>query len=90
MAGCNQCGGSVEFSVCSLISTKGQRPRRQKCSQAVLSCEACMRHCISLLEHSPLADCGERLQSAHTAIATHSASPGEQDFSRPDTSEVTQ
>jgi len=88
MARCNQCGGSPEFSVCSLISTKGQRPRRQKCSQAVLFCGACMHNSISLLEHSPLADFGERLQSAYTAIATHSASPVEQDPSCPDTPEV--
>lgn len=88
MSGCNQCGRSAEFSVCSLISTKGQRPRRQKCSQAVLFCEACMHDCISLLEHSPLADLGERLQSAYTAIATHSASLVEQNPSCSDTPEV--
>ncbi len=72
MSDCKLCGGRAGFSLCLLISTKGQRPRLQKCSRALLLCGACMRDCAARLGSEGLAGLGERLSEAHTAIASHS------------------
>jgi hypothetical protein len=75
MATCNDCGSRSEFSLCLLISTKGQRPRRQKCSRALVLCAACMRGLEGRLDTAGLPDIGKRLSDAHTAIALPTAEP---------------
>ena len=42
MSNCMICGGSSEFAVNWLISTRHVRPRRQKCSCSVVLCESCL------------------------------------------------
>jgi hypothetical protein len=39
---CSRCSREAEFSVVCVVSTVGTRPRRQKCSAAVLFCRGCM------------------------------------------------
>jgi len=39
---CSRCSREAEFSVVCVVSTVGTRPRRQKCSTAVLFCRGCM------------------------------------------------
>ena len=38
MSNCTICGGRPELAVNCLVSTRGTRPRRQKCSKSVLLC----------------------------------------------------
>ena len=40
---CSRCSSEAELSVVVVVSTIGSRPRRQKCSAAVLFCRRCMR-----------------------------------------------
>jgi len=40
---CSRCSREAELSVVCVVSTLGTRPRRQKCSAAVLFCHRCMR-----------------------------------------------
>jgi hypothetical protein len=47
MTNCNQCGQEAEFAVCSLISTKGKSPRRQKCSKSVGFCASCIQGALT-------------------------------------------
>lgn len=40
---CNRCGLAAQFSLACLLSTIGQKPRRQKCTRSVLFCASCIR-----------------------------------------------
>lgn len=71
---CSCCGQSAQYSVASVISTRGVRPRRQQCSPAVVFCESCIRELCDVAV-SPLMQ--DALKSAYTAIKNHSAAPCE-------------
>ena len=67
---CSCCGQTAQYSVASVISTKGVRPRRQRCSPAVVFCETCIRELCDFAV-SPLMQ--NALKSAYTAINSPSA-----------------
>jgi hypothetical protein len=46
MANCNRCGCKSEYSICSVISTLGKSPRRQKSTMSVPFCEDCLGHLV--------------------------------------------
>jgi hypothetical protein len=51
---CNRCGLAARFSLACLLSTIGQKPRRQKCTRSVLLCASCIRgFCEGLASAAP-------------------------------------
>ena len=56
---CEFCGDPAQYSVAFVLSTVGVRPRRQKCSPVVLSCDDCIQ---TLYESDP--QIPEELQNA--------------------------
>jgi hypothetical protein len=43
MLKCHHCKKPAAFSICSIASTLGERPRRQRTSPATRLCRACVR-----------------------------------------------
>jgi len=72
---CDRCGREAEFSVCCLMSTKGKRPRRQKCSRAVALCASCIR---GLVEQAGC-EMPPSLQRALSGVYTAVADPSDAD-----------
>jgi hypothetical protein len=44
---CSRCQSEADLSFVCIISTLGAKPRRQKCSGAVLFCHPCMRDLLA-------------------------------------------
>jgi hypothetical protein len=44
---CSRCSGEADLSLVCVFSTLGAKPRRQKCSAAVLFCHSCMRDLLA-------------------------------------------
>lgn len=59
------CGQPALYSVASVISTLGVRPRRQQCSPAVLFCDSCIRE---LCDYALPPQLRIALEDAYTAI----------------------
>ena len=66
---CSLCGLPSQFSLACLLSTIGQKPRKQKCTRSVLFCVACIRgFCEALATMAPNQLLGS-LVKAYTALA---------------------
>ncbi len=64
---CTQCSHEAEVSVVVVFSTIGARPRRQKCSSAVLFCRGCMRELLAG-GHLLTDDLRESVNNAYTHV----------------------
>jgi hypothetical protein len=73
MSSCQLCGESASLGVNVLVSTRGVRPRAQKCSHSVLFCGECVKQVSN--EAGPVTFAGllEALRETYTAIAERSA-----------------
>ena len=70
MQTCKICGGTSDFAVHSLISTKGMRPRVQKCSHSVHFCKTCIQTVCDASVPQGLVGLIESLGEAYTAITS--------------------
>ena len=68
MSACNLCGGTADFAVHLLISTRGARPRSQKCSSAVLFCTACIQAFYDDKAGQVPSSVADSLRAAYTAV----------------------
>lgn len=64
---CSRCSHEAEFSVVCVFSTVGLRPRRQKCSAAVLYCRACLRDLLDDGQTFPY-DLWKSVNNAYTHV----------------------
>jgi hypothetical protein len=64
---CCRCSHEAEFSIVCVFSTVGLRPRRQKCSAAVLYCRACLRTLLDEDQFLP-SDLWESVNNAYTHV----------------------
>jgi hypothetical protein len=69
MSICVICGGNPDLSVNCLVSTRGVRPRAQKCSRSLVVCISCLRASRGGSEHELALCIVESLHDAYTAIA---------------------
>lgn len=71
---CSRCSRPAVFSLAFLLSTLQVRPRKQKCTQTILLCQACIHDAITALRLQPLDNLQQPLRNAYTAISGHSRS----------------
>jgi len=74
---CSRCSREAEVSFVCVLSTLGARPRRQKCSAAVLFCHRCMRDLLADGGHVFTDDVRKSVNNAYTQIDRAFAQPGE-------------
>ena len=65
---CRCCGSESELSIVCVVSTVGIRPRRQKCSAAVLFCRACMADLLADGGHLWTDDLRKSVNNAYTHV----------------------
>jgi hypothetical protein len=69
---CSKCMGPAAFSLCLVLSTVNNSPRKQKCSPAVLFCDKCirgLRQALCIINPDALR---EAVNTAYTALTAHS------------------
>src|SRR4051794_5047787 len=71
---CSLCSAPADFSLAFHLSTVGQRPRKQKCTQTVLLCNSCIHDASDSLALSPLEHLQQPLTSAYTRFTAHARS----------------
>jgi hypothetical protein len=74
---CSRCSREAELSFVCVLSTLGARPRRQKCSAAVLFCLRCMRDLVADGGHFCTDDVRKSVNNAYTHIDQPSGQPGD-------------
>lgn len=66
---CINCAGESDISVCTILSTKGRRPRVQKASKTIPLCRACIRNVKITQVTQVYASVLLSLQATYTALA---------------------
>ncbi len=74
---CSRCSREAEVSFVCVLSTLGARPRRQKCSAAVLFCHRCMRDLLAAGGHLCTDHVRTSVNSAYTQINRAFTQPGD-------------
>lgn len=70
MSVCKICGGTSDFAINSLISTKRLRPRSQKCSHSVHFCKKCIQAICDASVPQVLVGLIESLGVAYSALTS--------------------
>jgi hypothetical protein len=70
---CSRCGARAEYSICSVVSTLGVKPRVQQSTESVLFCGACLHDSKMRDGVSPSLGVEQRVYVALSAIEQHSA-----------------
>src|SRR4051794_4711652 len=70
---CSRCGVRAEYSICSVVSTLGLKPRVQQSTESVLFCGACLHDSRMRDEALPSLGVEQRVYVALSAIEQHSA-----------------
>src|SRR5207253_1763819 len=70
---CTCCSRPARYSVASVVSTVGVRPRHQKCSRVILQCENCIRELLGGAAQAS-SELRKSLKQAYTALNQLSSS----------------
>ena len=69
MARCHGCKSESQYSVCSVVSTLGRSPRRQRSTSSVRFCETCIEKFVSGESNQPLREYRATLNAAYIAVS---------------------
>ena len=69
MANCNGCESESQYSVCSVVSTLGRSPRRQRTTSSVRFCENCLEKFVNGEGNQPPREYRTALNAAYIAVS---------------------
>jgi hypothetical protein len=70
MAICNGCKSESQYSVCSVVSTLGRSPRRQRSTRSVPFCESCFEKLVRGESDQPPREYRTALNAAYIAVSS--------------------
>jgi hypothetical protein len=69
MVHCNGCEAESKYSICSVVSTLGRRPRRQRTTSSVRFCENCLEKFVNGEGNQPPRQYRAVLNDAYIAVS---------------------
>ena len=85
---CSRCGAHAEYSIYSVVSTLGRKPRIQESTESVLFCGACLHDSRIRDEASPSLGVEQRVYTALSAIEQRSSRESHHENTDPGSSGV--